>query len=61
MKLADAKHVSEVIDMQNSYVRGLMDSYAKQLEELRSLTSKIVEDSAKTVTTGMPNMGGSGF
>jgi hypothetical protein len=59
MKLADAKNVSDVIDMQNSYVRGLMDTYAKQLEELRSLTTKIVEDSAKGVTANMPGMGGS--
>jgi hypothetical protein len=59
MKLADAKNVSDVIDMQNSYVRGLMDTYARQLEELRSLTTKIVEDSAKGVTSNMPGMGGS--
>lgn len=59
MKLADARQVSDVLDMQNSYVRGMMDSYAKQLEELRSITTKIVEDSAKTVTTGMPGMPGS--
>jgi hypothetical protein len=59
MKLADAKNVSDVIDMQNSYVRGLMDTYARQLEELRSLTTKIVEDSAKGVTSNMQGMGGS--
>ena len=59
MKLADAKHVTEVIDMQNTYVRGLMDTYARQLEELRSLSTKIVEDSAKTVTSSMPGMGSS--
>lgn len=59
MRLADARQVSEVIDMQNNYVRGLMDTYAKQLEELRSLSAKIVEDSAKTVTSSMPGMGGS--
>jgi hypothetical protein len=59
MKLADAKQVSDIVDMQSSYVRGLMDSYGKQLEELRSLTTKIVEDSAKTVSSGMPGMGGS--
>ena len=56
MKLADAKQVSDVIKMQSSFVRNLMDSYSKQLEELRALTSKIVEDSAKSVGTNMPNM-----
>lgn len=56
MKLADAKQVNEVMEMQNNYVRELMDSYAKQLEEVRSLTSKIVQDSAKAATANMPNM-----
>lgn len=58
MKLADAKQVNDVVTMQSDYVRQLMDSYAKQLEELRSLTSKIVEDSSKAAASSMPNMGG---
>jgi len=59
MKLADAKQPSEVVEMQSSYVRDLMESYSKQLEELRSLTTRIVQDSAKTAGSNMPNMGGS--
>ena len=60
MKLADAKHVSDVLEMQNNYMRNLMDRYAKQLEELRSLTTKIVQDSAKAATSNTPGMGGTG-
>lgn len=61
MKLADAKHVSDVLEMQNNYMRSLMDSYAKQLEELRSLTTKIVQDSAKAAASNTPGMGGTGM
>ena len=60
MKLADAKQINDLIEMQNGYVRELMDTYAKQLEELRSLTAKIVQESTKAVTSNMPNMPGSG-
>lgn len=58
MKLADAKQVTDVVDMQNEFVRNLMESYANQLEELRSLTTRIVQDSAKAAGSNMPNMGG---
>ncbi|NJM35179.1 MAG: hypothetical protein HC850_11255 [Rhodomicrobium sp.] len=57
MKLTDAKQLNEVIELQNGYVRDLMDTYAKQLEELRSLTAKVVQDSTKTVTSNMPGSG----
>ncbi len=56
MRLADAKQVTDVLEMQNDYVRQLMDAYAKQLEELRSLTTRIVQDSAKAASSNMPNM-----
>jgi len=58
LKLADAKQLGEVIEMQNHHVRDLMDSYGKQIEELRALTTKVVQDSAKTVQANMPNMPG---
>jgi phasin len=57
MKLTDAKQLHDVVDIQNSHVRELMETYAKQLEELRALTTKIVQDSAKAVTAGMPGGG----
>jgi hypothetical protein len=47
--------------MQNNYMRSLMDSYAKQLEELRSLTTRIVQDSAKAAASSTPGMGGTGM
>ena len=57
MTLADAKQINDVIEMQNHYVRELMDTYAKQLEELRALTTKIVQESTKAVAAGMPGGG----
>ena len=63
MKLADAKKLNEVVDMQSAYVRELMDTYGKQLEEVRGLTTKIVQESTQAATKAakdMQNMGGSG-
>ena len=39
MKLTDAKQLNDVVDIQNHHMRELMESYGKQLEELRSLTT----------------------
>jgi hypothetical protein len=54
MKLADAKQVGDVIEIQNQHVRELMTMYSKQLEELRELTTRLVKDSASM----MPKMPG---
>jgi phasin len=58
MKLADAKQFSDVLEMQNSHARELMDTFARQLEELRELTTSVVKESAKNVTANMPKMPG---
>jgi len=58
MKLADAKQFSDVLEMQNAHARNLMDTFAKQLEELRELTTSVVKESAKNVTAHMPKMPG---
>jgi len=56
MKLADAKKINDVVDMQSSYVRELMDTYGKQLEEIRALTTKVVQDSTQAATSAAKNM-----
>jgi phasin len=58
MKLADAKQFSDVLEMQNAHARELMDTFAKQLEELRDLTTTVVKQSAQNVTANMPKMPG---
>jgi len=60
MKLADAKQINEVVEMQNAHARELMDTFAKQLEELREMTAQVVKDSAQNVSAHMPKMPGSG-
>jgi hypothetical protein len=57
MKLTDAKQLHDVVDIQNQHMRELMETYGKQLEELRSLTTKIVQDSAKAVSSSIPGGG----
>jgi phasin len=59
MKLADAKQFTDVLEIQNAHARDLMDTFAKQLEELRELTTTVVKESAKNVTAHMPKMPGS--
>lgn len=58
MKLADVKQFSEVLELQNGHARELMDTFAKQLEELRELTTTVVKQSAQNVTAAMPKMPG---
>lgn len=58
MKLTDAKQFNDVIEMQNAHARELMDTFSKQLEELREVTTQLVRDSAQTVTANMPKMPG---
>ena len=58
MKLADAKQLGDVLELQNAHARELMDTFAKQLEELRDLTTTVVKQSAQNVTAVMPKMPG---
>jgi phasin len=58
LKLADAKQFSEVLELQNGHARDLMDTFAKQLEELRELTTTVVKQSAQNVSAVMPKMPG---
>ena len=58
MKLADAKQFGDVLEMQNAHARELMDTFARQLEELRELTTNVVKQSAQNVTAHMPKMPG---
>jgi hypothetical protein len=59
LKLADAKQINDVIEMQTHYVREIMEAYAKQMEEIRTLTVRLVQDGAKHVGAHMPGGGGS--
>src|SRR5271166_12683 len=55
MRLADARQLSEIVEMQNAHVREQMETFSRQLEELRELTVKTVKDGSKAATTAMQN------
>jgi len=59
MKLADAKEMTDVVELQNQHVRHQMDTFAQQLEELRRLTTEVVTEAASK--TGTPPMGGTSY
>ena len=54
MKLADAREIGDVIKLQNQHAQELMETFSKQLEELRELTVKVVKDNAASVMPNMP-------
>jgi hypothetical protein len=58
MKLTDAKQLNEVLEIQNQHVRDLMNTYAKQLEELRDLTMRMMKDTTQSAASMMPKMPG---
>jgi phasin len=47
MKLADARQLSEIVELQNAHVREQMETFTRQLEELRELTMKAVKDGSR--------------
>ncbi len=59
LRLADAKEMKDVIELQNEHVRHQMDAFAQQLEELRRLTTEVVTEAASK--TGTPGLGGTSY
>ena len=53
MRLADARQLSDVVEMQNAHVRAQMEAFSRQLEELRELTAQIVKESARTTNSAV--------
>ncbi len=52
-RLADARQLSEIVEIQNAYVREQMEAFSRQLEELRELTMKAVKDGTKAAGSAM--------
>ncbi len=55
MQLTDAKHLSEIVELQNAHLRNQMETFSKQLEELRELTMKAVKDGTKAASQSIQN------
>jgi len=55
MQLTDARHLSEIVELQNAHLRNQMETFSRQLEELRELTMKTVKEGTKTASTTLQN------
>ncbi len=51
MRLADARQLSEIVELQSAHVREQMETFSRQLEELRELTVKAVKDGSRIAST----------
>ena len=49
LQLTDAKHLSEIVELQNAHLRSQLETFSRQFEELRELTMKAVQDGTKAV------------
>jgi phasin len=55
MQLTDAKHLSEIVELQNAHLRTQMENFSRQMEELRELTMKAVKDGTKAASSAVQN------
>ncbi len=53
LKLADARQLSDIVELQNAHVRDQMETFGHQLEELRELTTKAVKEGSRTAASAM--------
>ena len=53
MRLADARQLSDIVELQNAYMREQMETFSKQLEELRELTVKAVKEGSRATSTAV--------
>ncbi len=56
IRLADARQLSDIVELQNAYMREQMESYSRQLEELRDLTVKALKEGSRL--PGTPGQAG---
>ncbi len=47
MRLADARQLSDIVELQNAHMREQMETFGRQLEELRELTVKAVKEGSR--------------
>ncbi len=56
LQLTDAKQLSDIVELQNAHLRAQMETFSRQLEELRELTMKAVKDGTKAVQSAANSM-----
>ena len=47
IRLADARQLSDIVELQNAYMREQMESFSHQLEELREFTVKALKEGSR--------------
>ncbi len=52
VRLTEARQLSDIVEMQNSYMREQMEAYSRQLEELRDLTVKALKEGSRLPGSG---------
>jgi hypothetical protein len=55
LQLTDAKHLNEIVELQNAHLRSQMETFSRQLEELRELTIKTVKDGTQAASSAVQN------
>ena len=55
IQLTDARHLSEIVELQNAHLRNQMEAFSRQLEELRELTVKAVKEGTKAASSAVQN------
>lgn len=55
LQLTEARHLSEIVELQNAHLRTQMETFSRQLEELRDLTMKAVKDGTKAASSTLQN------
>jgi len=53
MRLADARQLSDIVELQNAHVREQMETFSRQLEELRELTVKAVQEGSQIASSAV--------
>jgi len=63
MKLAESKDIQQAMELQSEHARNQMEAFARQLEELRDLATKIIQEAnlAKTDAGTLSGASPSGF
>jgi phasin len=47
IRLADARQLSDIVELQNAHMREQMETFSRQLEELRELTVKTLKEGSR--------------
>jgi hypothetical protein len=53
LKLAESRDIGQAMEMQAEHARKQMDNFVKQIEEIRDLAAKVIQESTPADMPGM--------